>query len=317
MSKHKEEHRNIQLNLGDVSLNESLGVYYIDMRNAEVHYTQNIYGGKFDENGVPMCSGQKGLYYSPVNIAQYGFILHAKWLEDKNPLTLKKMTNCIAVLDSLKQETVNGMAWYNDFDSVQYNIRAPWVSSMALGEIISFYLRVYQINQDENLLKTANKTYQFLKLDVKEGGVRRHDEYGNLWFEEYPSTPPSYVLNGYIYTIFGLYDLYRVTKNAEVYNDILTCIQTLENRLNEFDSGFWSYYDLQKKELVRYYYQKNVHVPQLEVLFILTQKKVFEKYKKKWKRQIHPLNFLFVKAMYRVQFRLPQLYKLIDRKWKN
>jgi heparosan-N-sulfate-glucuronate 5-epimerase len=37
------ESRHITLDLGNVSLSETLGSYYIEMRPALVHYTNNIY----------------------------------------------------------------------------------------------------------------------------------------------------------------------------------------------------------------------------------------------------------------------------------
>jgi hypothetical protein len=82
------------------------------------------------------------------------------------------------------------------------------------------------------------------------------------------------------------------------------CLKTLKDNLDKFDAGYWTYYDLLKKELVRYYYQKNVHVPQLEVLYILTNDSIFNRYAEKWKKQITPLNYILVKIMYRI---LPRL----------
>lgn len=49
--KHSEESKEIRLKLGKVSLDKELGTYYIDMRPAEIHYTQNIYNDEFDEKG--------------------------------------------------------------------------------------------------------------------------------------------------------------------------------------------------------------------------------------------------------------------------
>ena len=67
----KEENKKITLSLGDVSWNNTLGIYYIDMRPSIIHYTDNIYDGAFDENGVPLINdGEGNLYYSPVKICQ-------------------------------------------------------------------------------------------------------------------------------------------------------------------------------------------------------------------------------------------------------
>lgn len=307
---HKEESKKIELHLGDVSLNKELGTYYIDMRPAIIHYTQNIYDGTFDKNGVPTIKNSKGeLDYFPINIAQYGFMLHADFLETQDKKTLTTLNNCLAVLENIKEENKNYTVWYHHYHSDRYNLKAPWASAMAQGEVVSFYLRMHQILKKDSLLQTAQKAYQFLKIDYKDGGVRRRDEKGYLWFEEYPSDPPSYVLNGFIYTLFGLYDLYRVTKSNEVKQDIDQSIETLKNNLHRFDAGYWSNYDLYYKELVRYYYQKNVHIPQLQILYILTKEPIFDKYAKKWKKTLNPFNYLLVQLMYRIKPRYQRICK--------
>lgn len=297
----QEESKDIKLNLGTVSMDSALGVYYIDMRPALVHYTDNIYNGKFDEQGVPMCGfGDGGYTYFPINIAQYGFMLHADWLETKSEHTLDLLKSNLAVLESLKTEMEHSCVWYHHHFEAKYKIAAPWASAMAQGECISFYLRMYQILGEEKLLITASKAFQFLDIDIVEGGVKRMDKDGNLWYEEYPSEPPSYVLNGFIYTLFGFYDLYRITGRTDVKKKIDACIKTIKENLSKYDAGYWSYYDLLKKELVRYYYQKNVHVPQLKVLYILTKEPIFNYYAVRWEHQLSAWNYFLVKIMYRI-----------------
>lgn len=305
-----EELKNIKLPLGDVSLNKNLGSYYIDMRPAKTHYTSNIYGGSFDKDGVPMCGISDGTQvYLPINIAQYGFMLHSEWVETKDSKIWTQIESCIRVLENLKTENNNQAVWLHSHYEEKYKISPPWASAMAQGEIISFYLRVYQINNAKNLLDTSIRAYNFLKEDVNNGGVRKIDVNGDLWFEEYPSDPPSYVLNGFIYALFGLYDLFRVTQISEIKEDIDKCINTLIKNLHKFDAGYWSYYDLQKSELVRYYYQKNVHIPQLEILYKLTKEPIFNEYKNKWAKTLNPINYLFVKLMYRIR---PRWLKILN-----
>lgn len=46
------------------------------------------------------------------------------------------------------------------------------------------------------------------------GGVR-NELFGRAWYEEYPTTPGSFVLNGFMYALIGLYDLSSATVYAE------------------------------------------------------------------------------------------------------
>lgn len=305
----KEESKKITLGLGCVSWDKELGPYYIDMRQAEVHYTSNLYDGGFDKDGVPMTMTQNGPEYFATNIAQYCFILHAQYCDSKDESKLNTLHKCLTVLEHIKVEDANSAYWVQKYDCDRYYIPAPWVSSMAIGEVISIYLRMYQLDNKPAYLQTAEKAYSFLKKTYEEGGVRRYDENGYLWFEEYPSDPPSYVLNGFIYTLFGLIDLYRVTQRLDVKADIDECIRTLKDNVHRFDSGYWSNYDLRYKELVRYYYQKNVHVPQMEILYKLTGEPVFKHYRDKWAKNITPFNYLLVQIMYRIRPRVQRLKK--------
>ncbi len=296
----REESKKIKLELGNVSLEPELGSYYIDMRPAMIHYLDGTYGGDFDELGVPRIMDGGELIYSPVNICQYGFMLHADYLETKDEALMQTLKAVLDRLIALQVEKDDTIAWYSYTFDFKYKINPPWASGMSQGEAISFYLRMYQLTGDEKLLVFANKAYKFLNIDVKDGGVMTRDAKDFLWYEEFPSTPSSYVLNGFIYTIFGLYDLYRVSPNPELKSTIEECNATVKYYLPDFDAGYWSYYDLLKKELVRYYYQKNVHVPQLRVLGKLTGDTVFMNYATKWEKQLTPLNYMLVKIMYRV-----------------
>ena len=313
MASNKQEHKNISLELGDTSMDARLGVYYIDMREARVHYDANLYGGGFDVNGVPLClNGKNQPLYFPINILQYGFILHAEYTKEQSQAKLNSMLACLRQLEILKTENTETCAWYHLEEEEKYHIPPPWASGMAQGEAISFYLRLYQITNDQRLLESAKKAYAFLKVDFKDGGVRRRDAGGNLWFEEYPTQVPTFVLNGFIYTLFGLYDLYRVTKDPEVYKDIQECLKTLEVNLPRFDAGYWSYYDLRDRELVRYYYQKNVHVLQLDVLYELTDNDLFKRYADRWRKTLNPFNFIVVQLMYRIWPRWQKLNSLLS-----
>ena len=302
-----EESRAITLGLGDVSDRPELGVYYIDMRPARVHYSPNIWGGGFDDQGVPTIATPEGPVYFPVNIAQYGFILHADWLTSRDNRVLATLNSCVLALNRLATETPTGLVWLHKFRNAKYEIDPPWASSMAQGEAISLYLRMFQATGDETLMVRAREAARFLSVDVEDGGVRRFDESGDLWFEEYPSPQPSFVLNGFIYTMFGLWDLWRVTRDGLIRSEFDKCVGTLERNLHKYDAGYWSVYDQLKGELVRYYYQKNVHVPQMAVLHQLTGLEIFEEYRARWARQITPLNFLRVQIMYRVRPRLGRL----------
>ena len=106
---------------------------------------------------------------------------------------------------------------------------------------------------------------------------------------------PHSFLNGFIYSIYGLIDFYRITHDKKIEKIIDSCFETIKNNIHKYDSGYWSYYDQLKKNLLRYYYQKNVHFPQLKTFYILTNDEIFNKYAVKWEKNVNPFDYIFVK----------------------
>lgn len=304
-----KENNHITIVCNDFDNSPQLAAYYLDMRQAFVQYEAGIFGD-FDEVGVPMVGWGKKASYSAVNIAQYGFILHQFWLENKNTEFLDVMIACYKKLNELESLEINGIFFREKHPSERYKLPQNWASAMSQGECLSFYLRMYQILNNPAILDKCHLIFQAMLLPVPDNGVKTIDENGYHWLEEYPSNPSSYVLNGFIYAIFGIQDYYRITKSEIAKTELNHYFKTLEDNIEKFDAGFWSYYDLQYKELVKFYYQKNVHAPQMEALYKLTGSTKFNNLHKKWLKQCTQKNFLFVQIMYRV---LPRWRKLIEK----
>jgi heparosan-N-sulfate-glucuronate 5-epimerase len=298
-----EEHRYITLSLGHTTLDAQLGAYYIDFGNSIKNYTDNVWGGGFDDDKIPFLRNDDGIYYDPVNISQYGLLLISR--EDKDIPYLEKIAQ---KLISLGKEEPNHL-FFHENELKSYQLEAGWVSGMTQGEVASFLLRLFQLTDKQEYFDLAKKSLEVMWLPVSENGVLTYLDEQYTWLEEYPSTPSSYVLNGFIYALYGLLDYYRITKDAKYKELIDECVKTLIYSLPKFDAGYWSYYDLLNKQLVRYYYQKNVHVLQLKSLYDLFEDPCFKKYATKWEKKLTPLNFLFVRIMYRVlpRWRLKRL----------
>jgi heparosan-N-sulfate-glucuronate 5-epimerase len=304
-----KEFNHITITCNTFNIDENLGCYYLDMREAFLQYDAGIFGD-FDENGVPMVGWGASARYSAVNIAQYGFILHDSWLENTSEEYLSVMKACLKQLMALESEENDCIFWREPCASDRYNLKSNWTSAMSLGECMSFYLRMYQITNESKILQKCDKIYNSTQVSVQENGVKVIDKNGDWWLEEYPSTASSHVLNGFIYAVFGLVDYQRVKKSEKVQLDLNKYYKTLVKNISLYNVGYWSIYDLHYKELVKYYYQKNVHIPQLDALYRLTKHEEFHQMAKKWRKTIHPINFSFVKIMYRVRPRIQKLIRL-------
>lgn len=295
---------NLLLDIGNASSSAHLGRYYQDFSPAICHIEGGIFA-HLDDFGIPFIILNQTRYYYPILVIQYGLMAH-EFIQmnlevDKYTSVLKK---CIEWLEENWQIFRDAIVWENP-EELQFRIPKGWVSGMAQGQAISLYLRVYQLYNDPKYLVTAEKIYNSFNYSYEEGGFMRRDEKDCIWFEEFPTSKPSFVLNGFIYAILGIYDLYRINRSDELKNMWDQCVNTLETNLYKYDVWYWSIYDQNKKQLVSYYYQKNVHIPLMKIMYQLTNKEIFNFYAKKWKRNLdNPFHRMLTKIMYRVHPRL-------------
>src|SRR3989339_788431 len=294
----------LNLDVGNISHETNLGQYYQDISPAIVHISRGIFAC-LDEKGIPYCIDEKKKNYAPIVTIQYALMCYDLLIRKENIQENKNIfLNCINWLESKKEKFNDGVIWRNS-ECKQYDLEKGWISGMVHGQAISVYLRAYQLYNDSKYLEVAEAIYKSFKYEYSEGGFKRIDKNGCIWFEEYPTSKPSYVLNGFIYTIFGILDLYRVTRKEEINQLWISCIYTLEVNLKKYDVWYWSVYDQLKKQLVSYYYQKNVHVPLMKIMFLLTNKEIFNTYSVKWEHNWNnPIHQIIVNIMYRVQPRI-------------
>ncbi|CAK1582341.1 unnamed protein product [Parnassius mnemosyne] len=154
------------------------------------------------------------------------------------------------------------------------DLRPGWHSAMSQGHGISVLARAYYRSGDSTYLRAAQRALLLLDVPSHAGGVKAlwMDKY--VWYEEYPTTPPLFVLNGFIYTLLGLYDLYviegenSISLAKKMFDDGMTSLKTL---LPLFDTGSGSFYDLRhftlgiSPNLARWDYHAT-HVNQLYLL---------------------------------------------------
>lgn len=134
-------------------------------------------------------------------------------------------------------------------------VLAPgWHSAMAQGHGISLLTRAYKLFNDKKYLKSAVNALELFKTNSSEGGVRA-EFFGNVWYEEYPTAPGSFVLNGFLYSLIGLYDLSKLkvpevddanvgAKVQEARVLYLDGIRSLKKLLPLYDTGSGTIYDL-------------------------------------------------------------------------
>ena len=85
-----------------------------------------------------------------------------------------------------------------------FALEPPWHSALAQGEAVSFLLRAAQVLERPELVELAERAAESL-LDPGSALVATTSEGPVL--QEYPTDPPAHVLNGWLFALWGLYDL--------------------------------------------------------------------------------------------------------------
>lgn len=88
-------------------------------------------------------------------------------------------------------------------------LKSGWYSAMGQGHALSLLARAYSVTTNNSHYgeACAKAVATIFDHSGEENGVRAvfMDKY--VWFEEYPTTPSSFVLNGFMYSLLGLYDV--------------------------------------------------------------------------------------------------------------
>ncbi|XP_070561426.1 D-glucuronyl C5-epimerase B-like [Ptychodera flava] len=165
-----------------------------------------------------------------------------------------------------------------------------WYSAMGQGHAMSTLTRAYRKTGNQEYLSAALKATKPFKLLSSEGGVKAVflDKYP--WYEEYPTKPSSFVLNGFIYSLIGLYDLMTTAPPAQrgeaerLYREGMASVKAL---LPMFDTGSGTIYDLRHittgvaPKLARWDYH-TTHISQLQLLSSIDSDPIFRTTVERW-----------------------------------
>ena len=229
--------------------------YYNDM-------TGKVSGGTLlDDNGIPLTQIHTGeTVYFPIAIFQYGLGCYDLYLCNEQTMQL---SDFLKIADWAYQHQQCNGAWdcFSVMRSKMYS-----VSAMGQSEGASVLARAYVETGEEKYKLAALAAIDFMLRDMKEGGTAMYEN-GALYLEEYPQMPRRSVLNGWIFSLFGLYD--AILLEPGKYNMVFSqTVETLRATLSEYDNGYWSMYDLNNNIASPAYH--DLHIALLEVLYELT-----------------------------------------------
>jgi len=246
------------------------------------------YPGHHDSVGIPMLDyhGAIGLQYNPIAIAQWGLGNYNLFCQTRDELRKNKFLAASDWLCAhLEPNALGSWVWNHHFDwEYRSPLRAPWYSALAQGQGISLLLRAHRETGDAAYLDAAALAFTSFQKSTHEGGVTFTDERGNLWFEEYVVSPPTHILNGFIWAAWGVYDYFLATGSSAARELFEQAASTIRANLDRYDLGFWSLYEQSRTVLpmVASPFYHRLHVVQLRVMYRLTGDEMFVRFADKW-----------------------------------
>ncbi len=246
------------------------------------------YRGPFDAEGVPLLNyqGTIGLQHNPIAIAQYGLARFNQWCETSAGDDQAAWLRAANWLE--RQLTPNAFGvpvWMHHFDwPYRQLLRAPWYSGLAQGTGLSLLVRAAKATNDRRFSAAAHRAFEALRLDVAQGGVLVTDDRGHTWIEEYLVDPPSHILNGFIWALWGVHDYARWSGSQAAKQLFDACVITIESNLARYDTGRWSLYELPAggPQMLASRYYHELHIVQLRVLQQLTGIHTFGTVSDRW-----------------------------------
>ena len=261
-----------------------LGEYYMP-------FTEKAdYQRSYDKQGIPQLDyhGHIGLQYNPIAIAQYGLGNYNLWRRTADESRKKKFFLIADWLTSHLEPNASGFSVWNHQFNWEYRdtLKAPWYSGLAQGQGISVLVRAHKESGEARYLEAARRAFASFERSIAEGGVAFTDEFGDLWFEEYIVSPPTHILNGFIWALWGVYDFGLATKDAAAQELFSRGVRTLLHNLDRYDLGFWSLYEQSGTRLpmVASSFYHKLHIVQLRVMHRLTGEIKFAEVADRWQR---------------------------------
>lgn len=256
-----------------------LGLYYADFRRCLSDATN-------DEAGVAAFAVNTGIVYNPCAVAQAAIIAYEDFTLFGRPSSRERLRVQLEWLSGHAATTNVGACFFYRYDTATEV--APWGSGIAQGIAISALLRGYQALGQLSYLDLARRAFLQMDAAIDEGGFRHEDAELPLWYEE--DNHRGHIVNGHIFALLGVHDLYRVTGDPVFRHRFEAGVDSLFASLPRFDLGFHTAYQLDDPMPANNCYHL-IHVTLFEVLAGITMEARWQTAADRFRRYHNELRF--------------------------
>lgn len=250
-------------------------------------YSEKLSWGfmRMDPTGIPRAWARLyGEIYSAGFIAWWGLINLGHYLRHQDESSRVAFLKQVDWLESNAMVRADGsVVWPNNHDYLEGTaiLKAPWVSAWDQGLVISVLVRGYRFTGRPRLLELLQGTSRIFALDIQEGGVRELLSSGAFYTEKPGYTVPG-ILDGFMTSLLGLYDLFVETADPAVEQLFIDGIEGLKTTIHTWDyRKRWSWYGSREYLSPPAYHRLNRVL--LEILGRLAAVPLLVEYAEAWK----------------------------------
>ena len=263
------------------------GPYFIEWDPGHGTYGEDWCDAPLDASGVLLSEPSRA--YHPIRIAQFALHRFGVWYHTGDRDARQDfLAQARWLRDNQRADTVPGL-YHFDFPWHKYGAASGWCSAMAQGEAISVLLRAHSVDFSAGYGDAAERAAQPFFVAIDDGGVSWRSG-RDLFFEEIANEHAPHVLNGCIFALWGVWELWRSSGDIGLGGIVDACADTLRRWLPRFDTGWWTRYSLQRSAwnqphvaTLKYH---QFHIAQMRVLAQMFDQPAFDAAAHRWSSYI-------------------------------
>jgi len=216
-----------------------------------------------------------------VAMTQYALGAHERWIAGEGEQWLQAALDAGRHLASVQDPDGS---WYHakPFPHT-FPLPPPWASAITQGQAASLFTRLHLQTGEVELAEAAHAALSPMSRPQADGGVLG-ELGGRPWPEEYPTRPPSHVLNGAMFALWGWRDVAVGLGSTQAGEHFARGVDSLVANLPRYDTGTWSLYSLFPHPICNrassFYH--DLHVNQLEAMQAFADRPELEVFRRRW-----------------------------------